>query len=203
MKERWRAVPGYEGHYEVSDRGDVKSLDRTIIRSDGRPRRFQGRMLKPRSNGVYLIEKQLGYWESPNIGSFLGRSEVTPAVLYKKITSGKRRLDTLTEAIKRCCQKNKGKFKRLVIQRGSVVRLLGFRPETAEEVKRRLDANTRRGKQEEREIQRHRRLQLALMLTANPDVVRRALKAHDRKQAAAAVAADPGAVRATLVEKKK
>jgi hypothetical protein len=30
MDERWLAVPGYEGHYEVSDMGRVRSLDRLI-----------------------------------------------------------------------------------------------------------------------------------------------------------------------------
>lgn len=29
MTEEWRAVPGFEGQYEVSDHGRVRSLDRT------------------------------------------------------------------------------------------------------------------------------------------------------------------------------
>lgn len=28
MIEEWRAIPGYEGFYEVSDQGRVRSLDR-------------------------------------------------------------------------------------------------------------------------------------------------------------------------------
>jgi hypothetical protein len=36
--ERWRQVPGYEGHYEVSDRGRVRSIDRVVIMKDGRRR---------------------------------------------------------------------------------------------------------------------------------------------------------------------
>lgn len=43
VNERWLAVPGYEGRYEVSDLGNVRSLDR--IRSHGR--RWRGRTLKP------------------------------------------------------------------------------------------------------------------------------------------------------------
>lgn len=39
--EQWRAVPGYEGFYEVSDAGRVRSLDR--IKSNGR--RSNGRIL--------------------------------------------------------------------------------------------------------------------------------------------------------------
>lgn len=151
------------------------------------------------------IEKQLGYWEYPRIadGSLFGNSELTPTVLYKRLAAGKKRLDTLTAAIKRCCQKNKEKYKRLVIRRGSVIRLLGTRTETAEEVKKRLDKNTRRRKQDEREVCRHKRAQLAIMLTENPDVVRKALKAYDRKQAAEVVAADPEVARAALTKKKK
>jgi hypothetical protein len=30
VTEHWKAVPGYEGHYEVSDQGNVRSLDRLI-----------------------------------------------------------------------------------------------------------------------------------------------------------------------------
>lgn len=48
--EAWRAVPGYEGTYEVSDLGRVRSLDR--IKRDGR--RWHGRMMR-------LIPHERGY----------------------------------------------------------------------------------------------------------------------------------------------
>ena len=32
--ERWLPVPGYEGRYEISDRGNARSLDRVV--ADGR-----------------------------------------------------------------------------------------------------------------------------------------------------------------------
>ena len=41
--EQWRPVVGYEGRYEVSDLGRVRSLDR--IRSNGR--KWRGRVLRP------------------------------------------------------------------------------------------------------------------------------------------------------------
>lgn len=44
---QWRPVPGREGAYEVSDRGYVRSLDRVVLRSDGRSRPFPGRLLTP------------------------------------------------------------------------------------------------------------------------------------------------------------
>ena len=31
MRETWKAVPGYEGQYEVSDRGRVRSLKRRVV----------------------------------------------------------------------------------------------------------------------------------------------------------------------------
>lgn len=39
-REIWKAVPGFEGHYEVSNRGRVRSLDRMI------PSRWGGEFLK-------------------------------------------------------------------------------------------------------------------------------------------------------------
>lgn len=52
MDERWAAVPGYEGSYEVSDQGRVRSLPR--VNSVGRA--VKGRILKPGidSGGYHL-----------------------------------------------------------------------------------------------------------------------------------------------------
>jgi hypothetical protein len=36
MKEIWKDIKGYEGHYQVSNFGRVKSLERTINRVDGK-----------------------------------------------------------------------------------------------------------------------------------------------------------------------
>lgn len=53
--EQWRPIPGYEGHYEVSDHGRVRSLDRKILRKDGRPKSLRGRVLSPyRSKSGHL-----------------------------------------------------------------------------------------------------------------------------------------------------
>lgn len=46
MNEQWVPVRGWEGLYEVSDQGRVRSLPRVrVIRSDGRKRVFPGRIL--------------------------------------------------------------------------------------------------------------------------------------------------------------
>lgn len=50
MTERWLPVPGWEGFYEVSNHGHVRSVDRTITRSDGQQRRFRSKVLSPGIN---------------------------------------------------------------------------------------------------------------------------------------------------------
>ena len=46
MIEEWRPIPGYEGLYEVSSYGKVRSLDRFIIDSLGHRRFYKGKVLK-------------------------------------------------------------------------------------------------------------------------------------------------------------
>lgn len=43
--EKWKSVVGFEGLYEVSDTGIVRSVDRTIEAKDGRKIPFKGREL--------------------------------------------------------------------------------------------------------------------------------------------------------------
>lgn len=49
--EEWRAVPGFEGLYEVSDWGRVRSLDRVTVDKIGRVSPRTGRILKTIFNG--------------------------------------------------------------------------------------------------------------------------------------------------------
>ena len=53
--EEWRDVAGYEGLYQVSDQGRVKSLERTFIDKSGRERYVKECILKPgMDKGGYL-----------------------------------------------------------------------------------------------------------------------------------------------------
>lgn len=45
QSEEWRPIPGYEGLYEVSDQGRVRSLDRLVITKRGRPYPMRGQYL--------------------------------------------------------------------------------------------------------------------------------------------------------------
>lgn len=45
--ETWRPIPGWEGAYDASDQGRIRSLDRTILHRTGAKHRIRGRILKP------------------------------------------------------------------------------------------------------------------------------------------------------------
>lgn len=45
MTEKWKAAPGYEGYYEVSTDGRVRSVDRSYTNSRGAARTVCGRVL--------------------------------------------------------------------------------------------------------------------------------------------------------------
>lgn len=49
--EQWLPIPGWEGHYDASDQGAVRSVARTIIRRDGEVKRLKGALLKPSARG--------------------------------------------------------------------------------------------------------------------------------------------------------
>lgn len=44
--ERWKVIDGYKGHYEVSNKGRVRSIDRLVTRKDGIQYFLKGRILK-------------------------------------------------------------------------------------------------------------------------------------------------------------
>lgn len=54
--EEWRPVVGYETAYEISNQGRLRSLDRTVLRSDGMTQPMRGALLKPRTHRQgYLV----------------------------------------------------------------------------------------------------------------------------------------------------
>lgn len=53
---QWRDVPEWEGWYQVSDTGQVRSVDRTIAFADGRVRNYRGKILNQYND-------KAGYWK--------------------------------------------------------------------------------------------------------------------------------------------
>ncbi|WP_063601257.1 NUMOD4 domain-containing protein [Clostridium coskatii] len=57
FKEIWKDIAGYEGYYQVSNSGKIRSVNRIIIYSDGRIFRYNGRDLKTTLNKGYVNVK--------------------------------------------------------------------------------------------------------------------------------------------------
>ena len=53
--EIWKDIPGYEGFYQVSDMGRVRSVDRKVVRKNGRPHTVIGKILRPSVASRYSI----------------------------------------------------------------------------------------------------------------------------------------------------
>ena len=47
IEEIWKDIPDYEGYYQVSDLGRVRSLDRTVLTTNGQERFYKGRIMNP------------------------------------------------------------------------------------------------------------------------------------------------------------
>jgi hypothetical protein len=53
--ERWRPIPCYEGFYEVSDRGLIRSVERFVRSGHGHQRRVSARILKQAQDRGYML----------------------------------------------------------------------------------------------------------------------------------------------------
>src|SRR5665213_1183304 len=62
MTELWKDIPGYEGSYQVSDLGRVKSLDRTIESPGskrGYPKEVKSQALLPQKHSAGYLHVRL------------------------------------------------------------------------------------------------------------------------------------------------
>ena len=57
MKELWKDIPGYESHYQVSNLGRIRSLDRVIAQKNGVIKNLKGLVKSPvlNDNGYFTI----------------------------------------------------------------------------------------------------------------------------------------------------
>lgn len=59
MKEIWKPVKGFEGLYEVSNKGRVKSLAKVIIRTNGVPISYKEKILNPSMDNCEYLHVRL------------------------------------------------------------------------------------------------------------------------------------------------
>lgn len=81
MKEVWRNIEGYEGLYEVSNLGKVRSVDRWILMTDGRKQFKKGKIIaqvKRRKGQNYL---SVGLWKNNKLKTCLVHRLVAKAFI--------------------------------------------------------------------------------------------------------------------------
>lgn len=78
--ERWLAIPGYEGRYEVSDLGRVRSVDRLHTCKSGEVRRYKGKLLKltPAKDSGYVRVALGNGSDKPTVHTLVLRAFVGP-----------------------------------------------------------------------------------------------------------------------------
>lgn len=47
MAEIWKDIPSYEGYYQASDLGRIRSLTRIVISNNGQKNKIEGQIIKP------------------------------------------------------------------------------------------------------------------------------------------------------------
>lgn len=62
MTEKWRPIPGWEGTYEVSDHGGVRSVERERVDALGRRYRYPGQVIAAVRNAKASAHLAVGLW---------------------------------------------------------------------------------------------------------------------------------------------
>ena len=89
--EKWKPIPGFNGAYEVSNLGNVRSIDRIVQRKDGYLMRFKGKTLTPRANADGYLNLQLSDRDNPKTvrihrlvaEAFIPNPDLLPEVNHK------------------------------------------------------------------------------------------------------------------------
>ncbi len=80
--ELWKDVIGYEGLYQVSTWGNVRSLDRVVVHNNGKRQHRKGKILKPFKDGqgylrvefknhAYSVHRLVAETFIPNLNNYL------------------------------------------------------------------------------------------------------------------------------------
>ena len=118
--EEWKSIPGYEGLYEVSSYGRVKSLEKSYIRKNGVIDHKPEIILSPKNNGkgyfivclyknkthkYYLIHRLVAQAFLPNLDNL-------PCVNHKNEDKNNNRVDNLEWCTEKYNSNYKGVLKR-------------------------------------------------------------------------------------------
>ena len=100
--ETWKEIPGWQGYYEVSDHGRVRSVGRVVQLSNGATRRLNGKLLRPAANNVYPRvvlcrnkERHTHYVHTLVLLAFVGERPAGMECLHKDGNPKNNRLENL------------------------------------------------------------------------------------------------------------
>ena len=101
--ERWKDIIGYEGYYQVSDAGRVRSCDRYLPAANGGKQIRRGQIIQPNQNGIgylYVGLRRDGIRKNEYIHrlvaqSFIGNPNGLPQVNHKDENKANNRADNL------------------------------------------------------------------------------------------------------------
>lgn len=88
MAEEWKDVKDFEGIYQVSNLGRVKSLDRVVTYEDGRKRFYKGKILRPdeTKNGyLHVVLCKDGSQHSVNVHRLVALAFIPNPNNYKEV----------------------------------------------------------------------------------------------------------------------
>lgn len=77
--EEWKDIPGYEGLYQVSDWGRVKSLERIVMRKNGRSCSVKEKIMRQMKNECGHLQVKLsknGFGEHPSVHVLVAKAFV-------------------------------------------------------------------------------------------------------------------------------
>ena len=92
MMERWRDIPGWEGLYQASDQGRIRSVDRVVLHPRGGPKRLKGRILSPRPNNK-VGHLAVGLWvggveQSKRVHQLVALTWIGPCPVDQQVRHG-------------------------------------------------------------------------------------------------------------------
>ena len=84
METQWKDIEDYEGFYQVSNNGQVRSLDRILMKKNGRKQRTLGHIMKLHCGGHSRNYLSVMLQKNGSVKRFLVHRLVASAFLIKK-----------------------------------------------------------------------------------------------------------------------
>lgn len=107
--ETWKSPPGYQGLYEISTYGRIKSKSKTIYQSNGHPMTFPSKILKPElhANGyLYVMLCKNGKHKKYKISRLVAQTFISnPAHLSVVNHKDENKLNNCVDNLEWCTQK--------------------------------------------------------------------------------------------------